>query len=317
MALVGAASMLGKEVKDQLAASGVPHDAVSLFDFEEVVGVLTKYGEEARVFAETVSESLLEHELICFCSDPTTARECLDKILDSGKLGIDCTDAWLNAPAAFTWIPGVSTPPTISNQRAITIPSAASLMLGTTLAALGKVGERATATVFLPASERSEAGLQELSQQSIAVLNLEEVNFAVFGRQLAFDLWPATGDQGGTHEVLATPLEQLGFVVPPLQIVSAPVFHGMAMSLFVPGANASKVSTALLDAGVIIEAEDSARIDSPVLVTGTPGLHAIDVRPDRDGAWLWLTIDNLHARAAAAVAAIHAMSAPILNDVPQ
>ena len=108
MALVGAASMLGKEVKDQLAASGVPHDAVSLFDFEEVVGVLTKYGEEARVFAETVSESLLEHELSCFCSDPTTARECLDKILDSGKIGIDCTDAWLNAPAAFTWIPGVS-----------------------------------------------------------------------------------------------------------------------------------------------------------------------------------------------------------------
>ena len=54
LALVGASSLLGVEVKDQLAASGVPRDAVTLFDLKEVAGVLTEYGDEARVFAETV-----------------------------------------------------------------------------------------------------------------------------------------------------------------------------------------------------------------------------------------------------------------------
>ena len=314
LALVGASSLLGAEVKDQLAASGVPRNAVSLFDLKEVAGVLTEYGDEARVFAETVSEALLTHSLICFCSDPKTATESLDAILSSGKLGIDCTQAWSDDPRAFTWLPGVSTPPATSDQRAIVIPSAACLMLGTTLAALGKLGEQVSATIFLPASDLGEAGLQELSQQSIAVLNLEEVDDAIFGRQLAFDLWPTACLQGEAQKVLVSELEKLSFVAPPIQIVQAPVFHGMAMSLYVPDVDTSEVSTALLDANVVVGTGDRVQIDSPLLVTGTPGLHAISVRSDHHGAWLWLTIDNLHARAAAAMEAMRAMSTSEFSD---
>ena len=314
LALVGASSLLGTEVKDQLAASGVPRDVVSLFDMKEVAGVLTEYGDEARVFAETVSENLLTHKLICFCSDPAKATESLDMILSSGKLGIDCTQAWSDDPRTFAWIPGVSTPPTMSDQRAIVIPSAACLMLGTTLAALGRLGEQAAATIFLPASDLGKAGLQELSQQSIAVLNLEAVDSPIFGRQLAFDLWPTACLRGEAQKVLRRELERLDFVPPPLQIIQAPVFHGMAMSLYVPDVDTSEVSRALLDANLIVGTGNGVQIDSPVQVTGTPGLHAIAVRPDHHGVWLWLTIDNLHARAAATVAAMWAMSASELSD---
>ena len=314
LALVGASSLLGVEIKDQLAASGVPRDAVTLFDLKEVAGVLTEYGDEARVFAETVSENLLTHSLICFCSDGKTATESLDAILASGKVGIDCTQAWSDDPRAFAWIPGVSAPPARNDQRAIVIPSAACLMLGTTLAALGKLGEQVSVTIFLPASDLGEAGLQELSQQSIAVLNLEEVDTAIFGRQLAFDLWPTAGLRDETQKVLVNELGKLGFVAPPIQIVRAPVFHGLAMSLYVPDVDASEVSTALFDANVVVGNEDGVQIDSPLLVTGTPGLHAISVRPDHHGAWVWLTIDNFHARAAAAVEAMWAMSTPEFSD---
>ncbi len=308
LALVGAASLLGKELKDQLAASGVPPDAVTLFDLEELAGILTDYGDEARVFADTVAENVLAHELVCFCGEPTTAASYLDRIRRGGALGIDCTDAWLEDPGTFAWIPGVSEAPSGSDGRTIVIPPAPCLMLGATLAALGELGDRAAATVFIPASDLDKAGLQELSQQSTAVLNLEEVDIEVFGRQLAFDIWPAASDRAGDDSALASLLTRLGFAAPALQIVSVPVFHGMAMSLFVPDADTDKVSTALVDAGITVGAEDGAPVDSPVLVTGAPGLYAIDVRPDRDGVWRWLTIDNLHARAAAATAAIHALS---------
>ena len=317
LALVGAASLLGNELKDQLAASDVLREAVTLFDLEEVAGVLTEYGDEARVFAETVAEDVLAHDLICFCGDPATAGEYLGLIHDAVKLGIDCTNAWLDQPDAFAWIPGVSTPPSVSDDRMIVIPPAACLMLGTTLAALGEAGGRAVATIFIPASDFDNAGLQELSQQSTAVLNLEEVDVAVFGRQLAFDIWPAAGKGTGGAEALASLLARLGFEVPALQLLSTPVFHGMAISLFLPDADADDVSSALLDAGIGVGAEDGEPIDSPVMVTGAPGLHAIDVRPDRHGAWLWLTIDNLHARAAAAVAAIHALSDAGATGGPQ
>ncbi len=308
LALVGATSLLGKELKDQLAASGVPPDAVTLFDLEEIAGILTDYGDEARVFAKTVAEDVLTHELICFCGDPATARDSLEGIRRAGALGIDCTGAWLDDPNAFAWIPGVSEAPSGSHDHAIVIPPAPCLMLGTTLAALGDSGDSAAVTVFVPASDLDKAGLQELAQQSTAVLNLEEVDVEVFGRQLAFDIWPAAPDRTGDALALASLLTRLGFTAPALQLVSVPVFHGTTMSLFVPGADAEKISTALLDAGITVGAKDGKPIDSPMLVTGSPGLHAIAVRPDRDGIWLWLTIDNLHARAAAAVAAIHALS---------
>ncbi len=88
----------------------------------------------------------------------------------------------------------------------------------------------------------------------------------------------------------------------------------MAMSLYVPDVDTSEVSRALLDANLIVGTGNGVQIDSPVQVTGTPGLHAIAVRPDHHGVWLWLTIDNLHARAAATVAAMWAMSASELSD---
>jgi len=131
---------------------------------------------------------------------------------------------------------------------------------------------------------------------------------------LAFDLWPTACLQGEAQKVLVSELEKLSFVAPPIQIVQAPVFHGMAMSLYVPDVDTSEVSTALLDANVVLGTGDGVQIDSPLLVTGTPGLHAISVRPDHHGAWLWLTIDNLHARAAAAVEAMRAMSTSEFSD---
>ena len=316
LAIVGAASLLGKEVAAQLAASGFPADAVTLFDLEEVAGVLTEYGEEARVFAETVAENVLRHDLVCFCGDPAAAADYLEPIRESGKLGIDCTGAWLAEPDICAWIPGVSAAPSINDHRLIAMPPAACLMLGSIVAALGDAAEQAAATVFAPASDLDEAGLRELSQQSTAVLNLEEIDVDVFGRQLAFDLWPAGAERQGATSV-ATMLEGLGLTVPALQLVSAPVFHGMAMSMFLPQGDTDVVCAALQDAGIAVSTNGDTPIDSPVRVTGKPGLHAIDVRADRHGVWLWVSIDNLHARAAATVAAIRTISGPAVSDALQ
>ena len=59
MALVGAASLLGREIKDHLAEAGFPGRAVELLDLDDEVGLLTDYGSEARVVAEAGEASVI------------------------------------------------------------------------------------------------------------------------------------------------------------------------------------------------------------------------------------------------------------------
>ncbi len=315
LALVGAASLLGKEIKNQLAASGFPSHAVGLFDLEELAGVLTDYGEEARVFADTVATRILDHELVCLAGDRQTASDYLGPLLEAGSLGLDCTGAWLDDDRAFPWIPGSTTPPRVEEHRCIAIPHATAIALGATMAALGELGAPLAATIFLPASELGDAGLQELSQQSNAVLNLLDVDVEVFGRRQAFDMWVPSPDHPHCAERLAAVLRRLDLRTPAINVVSAPVFHGMALSVFVAGAGAEEVTTALQAGGFLVagagnadsaDTTDDAH-DSPARVVGRPGMHTLAVRNDAGGAWIWSVVDNLHRRAGAAQAAIHTL----------
>ncbi len=326
VALVGANSPLGKELKDQLAAAGFPGEEVALFDLEEVAGLLTDYDAEARVLLETVAEQVLDHELICFCGDPETARDYLPRLLAADRRGLDCTGAWIGAEDAFAWIPGVSQPPSMANDRAVALPAAAALLLGAAGAALGDLARGAAANIFVPATELGDPGLRELSEQSTAVMNLLEIETDVFGRQMAFDMWPMSRAAPQGAEAVTATLTRLGIGEPATNVIAAPVFHGMALSLFVPGATGDELTEMLRDAGFRMSesmeentaaGESVSLVDSPLRVVGKSGIHVTNVRDDGRGAWVWATIDNLQARAAAAVAAILTLSGCDVSDALQ
>ena len=311
VALVGAGSLLGREITRQLAATGLPSECVTLLDLEELANILTEYGDEAWVMVDTAADDLLRHDVVCFCGDRSVADEHLSHLLEHDRIGIDCTGAWAERSEASVWLPGTGPPPSLTKHRAIALPSAATMLLSTTLAALGEASRDAVATVLLPASDDGEPGLRELSQQSTAVMNIEGIDQEVFGRQRAFDLWPA-GDDCGARRV-SNELSDAGLPVPRLTVIAAPVFHGTSAALFLPAADAAAVEQAFRGAGIPIGAEtvDGSEIDSPVRAAGTSGVHAAAIRDDAGGAWAWMVIDNLNARAAAAVAAIHAVLGPL------
>jgi hypothetical protein len=91
----------------------------------------------------------------------------------------------------------------------------------------------------------------------------------------------------------------------------------MALSMYVGGVGSAEVTTALRDAGFRLQQAGDDAVDSPVQVVGAPGLHALEVRDDAGGVWIWAVADNLHARAAAAVAAIHTLLGIPLSDALQ
>jgi aspartate-semialdehyde dehydrogenase len=316
IALVGASSLLGNEVKDQLAAAGYPGESVTLLDLDELAGVITEYGDEARVLAETADEEILRQDLVCFCGSREIAREHMRKILDAGHVALDCTGAWLHEPNAILSLPPIGLVPNLKPGCPVVLPASTTQLLATVLFALGEDVEGLSATVLLPASDPGEAGLEELAQQCVAVLNLEEIPDVVFGRQQAFDVWPDPG-ASGDHDAGAAEAEflrRLGVAAPAIAILRAPIFHSVSAAIHVPGREVKAVLESLVQGGLIsdgIAKKDQTQIDSPGRVSGSFGVHIGRAWADgQGGTWLWVLMDNLLARAEAAVSTIQALLPP-------
>ena len=308
--IVGPSSLLGKEVKNKLAIVGYPSDSVRLLDLEDVAGLITEYGEEARVVAEVAHEELFGSDLVCFCGDPDIVRQYLPRLIERGGLGLDCTGAWVSEDDTVLSLPAAGRAPTPQPGTAVALPSAATQLLGTTLATLESSADAAVATVLLPASDAGDAGLKELAQQSIAMLNLSEEPQPVFGRRLAFDLWPAAPSAGvPALESVRAELQRLRLPVPALTLLQAPVFHSVSASLWLPGIELEEILDTLGEAGISSPVPGEAgAIDSPARAAGQPGLQVGAAWSEGDrGSWLWLLMDNLESRAAAAVETIVAL----------
>jgi len=299
VAIVGATSVLGGDLKDRLATAGYAGDAVELLDLEEHVGLLTQYGDEARVILAAADESLAGFEVVCFCGDRQTVERFAGPAAAAGT-AIDCTGC-LAAEQKVELVDQTGSP---GATGLLAIPLGATLMLEQ-LAGVIDLAD-ATCTLMLPASELSDAGTEEMAQQASALLSLGESPDDVFGRRLAFDAWPdATRPEGAAGRIRGE-LERLGIQAPALHAVRGSIFHGIAASIYVPQQDADSLAAALGPIAAIgAETEEKSPVDSPVRVAGRDGLHVGELRDDpRGGAWMWLLLDNHRATTKAALKAI-------------
>jgi len=299
VAIVGATSVLGRDLKDRLATAGYSGDAVELLDLEEHVGLLTEYGDEARVVLAAADQSLSGFEVVCFCGERQTVDRFAAPAAAAGT-AIDCTGS-VNAEQTVALVDGEGSP---GATGLLAVPLGATLLL----AQLDGVIDlpAATCTVILPASELADAGTDEMAQQASALLSLGEAPDEVFGRRLAFDAWPDATRPDGAAGRIRGELEQLGIQPPALHAIRGSIFHGIAASLYVPDRNADSLATALAPVAAIgAKTDDKSPVDSPVRVAGRDGLHVGELRDDpRGGAWVWLLQDNHRAITGAALRAI-------------
>jgi aspartate-semialdehyde dehydrogenase len=174
---------------------------------------------------------------------------------------------------------------------------------------------RTVAHIFEPASERGQRGLDELQQQTVAVLNFQKLRQDVFDAQVGFNLLARYGEEApepleSIEERLERHLASLlvdwpGVPMPSLRLIQAPVFHGHSFSLWVEFEEHPKVE----EIGEALEREgiDVRRGDPPtnVGVAGQSGLSAGAIAADRNNAsacWFWIVSDNLRLAAENAVA---------------
>jgi len=326
--LIGSETLMGREVRDCIGESHLPIDLKLISTDDEKAGTLTEQGGEPTVMLGFGPGALRDSRIVFLADLAASTQKALAMLGDmpAGDLPIliDLTHAAEDHPQSLIRAPFVE--PADFEIPAGAVHSIAHPAAIATAMVLPRLHAqypimRAVIHIFEPASERGQAGILELQEQTVSLLSFKSMPKKVFDQQLSFNMLARYGDDAplslDTAELrierhLATLLSRLprtgaAPVLPSLRLVQAPVFHGYSMSLWVefgnnPGVEA--VESALVDAHIDVRGSDL----EPPTSTGAAGQSGIaigGVAMDRNApqaCWLWLTADNLRLAAENAVA---------------
>ncbi|HEX9764548.1 MAG TPA: Asd/ArgC dimerization domain-containing protein [Candidatus Acidoferrales bacterium] len=320
VAIVGATSLRGKEVKEVLAERLFPVKKLSLLDDDEALGQLTEFQGEPALVAPIDADTFRENDLVFFASTSSAftlgqwpqAAAGTAAVIDLSHALLKVPEARLRAPALADWLPAAEDSP----RRWYVVPHAASIAL---LALLGRLSRafavrQAVVNVFEPVSERGAAGLDELQQQTVLLLSFQEFPRAVYDAQVAFNLLARYGAESlpslqDVEEVVRLGVERCAPSLAErlaLRVLQAPVFHAHVLSVFVEldqPAEVAAVEQALAGPRVSVLAQDQLPAGA-VDVAGRDEVVVGPVLRDRarpDCFWLWVVADNLRLTAHTAV----------------
>jgi aspartate-semialdehyde dehydrogenase len=323
VAIVGAATLKGKEIAEILRERNFPAVDVRLLDDDESLGRLEAVGDEMN-FIQSIRSEQFEHvDFAFFASDQGStqgnwkaARDLGDTIIDlsyalEGEPGASVRSPWVQR-----WIErqtGQPIPPELQPGPVVAAHPAATVLalLALRSSQVGTLNTMA-ATVFEPASENGQKGMDELHEQTVNLLSFQELPKNVFDIQVAFNMVAGFGQKSDLAlEAVSQRIRRHYRQIAPaaaelsLQVLHAPVFHGHGFSIYLETENPvaiSDFSQALAGEHVVVSA---AKEDMPTSVSAAgQGDILVSVTPDankKNGIWLWATTDNLRVAALTAV----------------
>jgi aspartate-semialdehyde dehydrogenase len=328
VAIVGGATLKGKELKDVLEERNFPSAKIMLLDDEESLGQLERVQDEVAVVLPVGRDQLAQTDFTFFASDEEFTRKKWKLAREAGSAIVDMSYALENepnVPICAPWVErelGEPTHFTLESSSVVTAHPAA-VALALLLLRARKAGDiRSTmATIFEPVSELGRRGMDELHEQTINLLSFQQLPTGVFDSQVAFNILDRYG-RASTHPLDATERRIASHLrkllgthapMPAITLLQAPVFHAHTFSIYVE--LAESVSAGDFARSLIGEHVQIARApeDSPSNVN-VAGKDEIMVAVRRDtvhenGFWLWAAVDNLRLAALTAADCATALAA--------
>lgn len=327
-AIVGAASLKGKEVAEMLNERNFPAVDIRLLDDDESLGQLEAMGDEIS-FIQSVRAEQFDHvDFTFFASDAECTRKNWKRVRDAGSAIVDLSAALENEPGASVrslWVErerGQVVRPELQPGPCVTAhPVAVTLALLLLRAGRAAAIRRAVVTAFEPASEHGQRGMDELHQQTVNLLSFQPLPKDVFDAQVAFNMVARYGQKSQPaldsieNRILRHYRKIAGddALQPSLMLLQAPIFHGHALAAFLElegSADVAALSQALAGDHVgIPTAEEDA--PSNVSSAGQPNI-LLSLKSDPaqpNGVWMWAAADNLRISALTAVECAESMTA--------
>jgi aspartate-semialdehyde dehydrogenase len=322
IAIAGASTLVGRELKEVLAESPLESASFALFDEAAAEGLLDQVGDEAT-FIQAIGPDAFDHaDFTFFCGNENLTRRHWQQALRAGSTVLDLSAALDREPGVVIRAPWLG-----SEAVAVDLFTPAVVPAHPAVIALALLLQRlqlaapvrfAAATVLEPASDFGRDAMDELHQQTVSLLSFQSLPRAVYDAQAAYNLLAGTGESskvnlqdveahirrhyealtGGRGPALA------------LQVIHAPVFHGYTFSIAVELERPVEIvalEEALTGEHVELVLEDT---DSPsnLAATGQNDI-LVRMRPEPLGRnsnvasrlWLWAAADNLRLNAQNAV----------------
>ena len=322
IAIAGASTLLGRELKEALEESSLGAADFVLLDEDEAQGQLDQVGDEIAIVQSIGVDAFEGADFTFFSGSERLTRKHWREALRAGSTVLDLSGAldqemgvlvrapWLGSEAAAA---DLFTP-------AVVPAHPAALALGLVLERLQQIAPVRVAFVTLlePASEFGRAAMDELHQQTVSLLSFQGLPRAMYDAQSAYNLLCGLGESaavnlGAAEARIRRHYAALGGARWPalaLQVIHAPVFHGHTFSIAVElerDVEIAAIEEALSGDHVDLVLEDT---DSPSNLAAT-GQNDVLVRlrtePGTRGSsqvsrlWLWAASDNLRLNAQNAV----------------
>ena len=332
--IVGASSLAGKELSEELATSSLAASDFVLLDEEEAAGQVVAAADEVSFIQRLEASSFDRMDFVFFAGGSAVTKKHWQQARRAGASIVDLTyaleeekDALVRAP----WVAEVhgvaevlagKTPPQKLpdlNTPAVVAAHPVAVMLALVA---GRLQAKLTltsvaATVMEPASEYGRAAMDELHQQTVNLLSFQTLPREQYDAQVSFNLLPELGEAakvklGVTEQRIRHHYAGLSdgrLPVPALQMVQAPVFHGYVVSMLVElgkAATVNEVEAALAGDHIDVVSGES---DPPSNLSAA-GQEDIMVRVRKDTGvgekgtrfWIWMAADNLKLAALNAIA---------------
>jgi aspartate-semialdehyde dehydrogenase len=322
IAIAGAASLLGRELKDTISESPLAAASFVLLDDEQAQGQLDQVGDEVTFIQAIGADAFDRVDFTFLCGTETMTRKYWRQALRSGSTVLDLSGALDQEAGVLVRAPWLgSESATVDLFTPAVVPAhPAAITLGLLLERVQQAApvRLAAATVMEPASDFGREAMDELHQQTVNLLSFQGLPRAVFDAQAAYNLLGGMGESakislGAVASRIRRHYDALSAGRWPalaLQVVHAPVFHGLAFSVIVDLERPVEIAAledALSGEHVDLVLEDT---DSPSNLAAT-GQNDVLVRlrpeplvrnaSETSRLWLWAASDNLRLNAQNAI----------------
>ncbi len=318
VAIIGATGAVGKESLEILEERKFPLESLRLFASKRSAGeVLSCQGKNYKVEELTESTSFAGVDFAFVSATDAISRDYGTKLGAAGVIVIDDSAVFRMDPDVPLVVPEVNAQALHNMPRGIVaIPNCTTTPLVMALKPLqDAVGvKRVVVTTFQSVSGTGAAAMDELVDQTKALMAFREVKVQVYPYQIAFNLLPHIGSfgEGGdcseevkivreTRKILETPALRLTATtvrVPVLRCHSEAINVELARPL---KANDARAALAAMP-GVIVYDDPAKKLyPMPFDVSGKDEVYIGRIREDEsitNGLNLWVVSDNLRKGAA-------------------
>jgi aspartate-semialdehyde dehydrogenase len=322
IAIAGASTLVGRELKEVLSESPLDSASFALLDEGDAKGQLDQVGDEVTFIQAISADAFDGADFTFFCGSESLTRRHWQHALRAGSTVLDLSAALDREPGVVIRAPWLgSDAATVDLFTPAVVPAhPAVIVLALLMQQLQQAApvRFAAATVLEPASDFGRAAMDELHQQTVSLLSFQSLPRAIYEAQAAYNLLAGTGEGSKVSlpEVesrIRRHYEALtGGRGPSLavQVIHAPVFHGYTFSIAVELERPVEIvalEEALTGEHLELVLEDT---DSPsnLAATGQNDI-LVRMRPEPLGRnsnqasrlWLWAAADNLRLNAQNAV----------------